>query len=193
MNLVFRRSKSFYALCLFSGQFLRRFYLSKSNFWQTAALTERADDQWGRVESALFIQFYLLRLEIMVRYYIETRFSAELGDYSSRVILFVRVAAPPVYFLFRRREAGLTSDLIHEQHDKLTILRQHTRECDQMPLWPFCSQRCFAPLSVAFFGFEFGLVSNHSAEKKKKKGWNSFMHSSEKRKKKGRKNNFVEP
>jgi len=57
----------------------------------------------------------------------------------------------------------------------MTILRQHTRECDQMPLWPFCSQRCFAPLSVAFFGFEFGLVSNHSVEKKKKKGWNSFF------------------
>ena len=36
----------------------------------------------------------------MVRLYIETSFSAELGDYSSRAILFMWDAARPVDLLF---------------------------------------------------------------------------------------------
>lgn len=190
MNLVYRRSKSFYALCLLSGHFLRRFCLSKSKFWQTAALTERADDQWARVERALFTQFYLLRLEIMVRYYIETRFSAELGDYSSRVILFVRVAAPPVDLFFAAKRPALPQT---QYMSSMTILRQHTRECDQMPLWPFLFSTLLRAAFCCILRLRIWARFEPFCRKEKEKGWNSSVHSSEKRKKKGRKNNFVEP
>ena len=56
----------------------------------------------------------------MVRLYIETSFSAELGDYSSRAILFMCDAARPVDLLF------------FPQLFFSIVFLQQTRECDQM-------------------------------------------------------------
>ena len=184
------------ALWLLPGRFVRRF-LSKIYFWQTAWLTKSAEDQCRRAELRMFTPTF-----------------AEVGDHGAIVHwdkffcwarwlqftsdTFCEGCRSSGWFFFRRKEAGLTSDLIHEQHDNSkaaysgmwsnaivailfsTLLRAAFCCILRLRIWarfePFCRKEKEKRMELFFF-----------------ESRNSFMHSSEKRKKKGRKNNFVEP